>query len=281
MGYNDNVAEDADKHGSAFSNYALDVEQNIYAADNSSIAGYASAYYRDHWCLGEQWQATVGISAWQRLFNGKLHTTLFTDLNRYGDHVSIEDERDFLVLGSSWQWFFDEKISVTWALSYEDSHYRHNIEQKTTVVDEQRGRGHHGQTVARTLLSSKQRDDKLWLFSTTGNYRFNADMNTELTLSYSDNESTLKGESYSETALENHWYYHLGGQLDLELWGCHQWQEYNYAQERNWLAASRINWQLSDTQVLYLQLEKQWHEAPHRAERYTEMVSQCGFMWSY
>ncbi len=279
LGYNDNVAESAAKQGSAFCNYAFDVEQTLYASDNNSISGYANTYYRDHFRLGDQWQATAGLSAWHRLLNGRLHATLFADLSRYADQVNIDDERDFLALGSSWQLFFNEKLSTTFALSFEDSRYRHKIEKSTTIASEQKK--HHSQTVYTTSLSSKQRNDKLWLLSTTIDYRFNADASTQLTISYSDNDSTLGAESYTETGLESHWQYLLTPAWELEIWGSHLWQEYNYAQERNWLAATRINWQLRSALAVYVQLEKQWHTAPRNADCYTEMVSQCGFIWSY
>lgn len=278
LGYNDNVAESADRQGSPFCNYAVDIDQPLYANDNRAISGYASANYRDHMRLGDQWQTSAGVSVWQRLFNGSLHATLYADINRYADHVNIEDERDFLVLGSKWQWFLNERSSITCALNYEDSHYRHKNKEESAVT---KGHNHNGQTVHRTVLSSRQRNDTLWLVSTAMDYRFDADSSTQLTLSYSDNDSTIGAESYTETGLENHWNYQLTPVWGMELWGSHLWQEYHYGQERNWLASSRVNWQCGNAFTLYIQLEKQWHTTPHNADSYIETVSQCGVIWSY
>ncbi|MDY0190847.1 MAG: hypothetical protein RBR22_08945 [Desulfuromonas sp.] len=279
LGYNDNVDETSAQQSSAFTIYSFAVEQPIYTSANYSITGYASTYYRDHLRLGDQWQATAGLAAWQRLLNGRLHATLFAELSRYADHIDIDDERDFIALGSSWQWFFNEKLSTTFALSYEDSRYRNKIERSTTGA--QQNSNNRGQAGSTTSRSSMQRDDTMWLLSTTLNYRFSADTETGLTISYRDNDSTLRVESYTETGLESHWRYRLAKQWRLELWGSHLWQEYRYGQERNWLAATRLNWQATDALTLYIQLDKQWHTAPRNADCYTETVSQCGVSWSY
>ena len=287
-GYNDNVIEESAPSGSAFSNYRLAVDQTLYATPNSALTGYFAGNYRDHFRLGDRWQATLGISTWHRLLDGKIHAKIFAELRRYRDAVIRVDERDLWLVGTHWQWFINERLSAGGKLSYTDSNYRPlgsfssaEITPTTRIKGSNRPnsayQGHHQAPLGNT----SQRDDRLWQFATIIDYLFSADLSNELVLSYADNNSSYRYEGYNEKGVETRWFYHLAADWNMEVWGVHLWQNYPGKLERQWIAGSRCDWQLDQHKTLYLHWEKRWHDAPYANDNYTEMITQCGLTWSF
>jgi hypothetical protein len=287
-GYNDNVVEEDTASGSAFSNYRLAVDQTLYATANRALTGYFTGNYRDHFRLGDQWQATLGISTWQRLLDGKIHAKTFAELSRYRDAVIRVNEHDQWLIGTHWQWFINERLSAGGKVSYTASDYRplgsaSSAETTLTTGKKKQNsqsnayQGHNNPP----LGDDSQRDDRLWQFAAIVDYLFSADLSTELVLSYADTNSNYRYEDCREKGLETRWFYHLSTDWNLEIWGVHLWQNYPRKLERQWITGSRCDWQLDQHKTIYLNWEKRWHDAPYAKDNYTEMITQCGLTWSF
>lgn len=282
-GYSDNVLASSDNKSSGYSQYRIDVDQTLSENDNCSYGLYVAGRYRDYFRFTNQWQATVGTSSWNRLLDGKLHSYNFIEVSAFRDDLIPEDDNDIVSVGSQWRWFFDDKMSASVKADYQFSDYRIKVvdRQQLFLNGSGSGKKNKGSSGRDAGADIEQRTDHLWRVVMNGKYLFSADLSSELAVIVSHNDSSLDSEAYDAIGVKNRWLYYLLNDVSLVLAGSHVWRDYDAFSEREFILNSELTWQYSESYVVYLRCDKRWNDSPINHDSYSELVSECGLIWSF
>jgi len=282
-GYSDNVLASSDYKRSGYSQYQIDLDQTLSENSNRSLGFYVTGRYRDYFRFTNQWQATLGVSSWHRLVDGHLHGYNFIEISALRDDFIPLDDCNRVDVGSQWRWFFDDQWSASLQVNYQLTRYRDKtVERELLFLDGSGpGKKNKGKDVGSGMAEIEQRDDELWQLMLGGEYLLSADLSSELLLLVSRNHSTISSESYEEIGVENRWRYYLLPDVSAEVAVSHLWRDYDTLSERDLSLKSELIWQYSDAVDLYLRCQKRWNDSPIKNENYSELVSECGLIWSF
>lgn len=288
-GYSDNVLASSDKESSGYSQYRIDVDQTLSENDNRSFGLYVAGRYRDYFRFTNQWQATFGASSWNRLLDGQLHSYNFIEVSVFRDDLIPEDDNNIVSVGSQWRWFIDDQMSAAVKADYQFSDYRNKVVDRQQLFLNGSGSGKKnkgssgGDAGAGTGVDAdiEQRTDHLWRVVLNGKYLFNADLSSELAVIVSHNDSSLDSEAYDAIGVKNSWNYYLLKDVSLVLAGSHLWRDYDAFSEREFILNSELTWHCSESYVVYLCCDKRWNDSPINHDSYSELMSECGLIWSF
>lgn len=283
-GYSDNVLASSDEKSSGYSQYRIDVDQTLSENDNRSLGVYVAGRYRDYFRFTNQWQATVGTSSWNRLLNGQLHSYNFIEVSAFRDDLIAEDDNNVVSVGSQWRWFFDDQLSASVKADYRFSDYRNKVVDRQQLFLNGSGsgknnKGSSGGDGGGAVI--EQRSDSLWRVVVSGEYLFSADLSSELEMIMSHNHSSIDSEDYDGIGVKNKWLYYLQNDVSVEFVGSHVWRDYDTFSERELILSTELTWQYSESYVVYLRCDKRWNESPINHDSYSELVSECGLIWSF
>ncbi len=285
-GYSDNVLASSDEQSSGYSQYRIDVDQTLSENDNRSFGVYVAGRYRDYFRFTNQWQATAGVSSWNRLLDGQLHSYNFIEVSAFRDDLIPEDDNNIVSVGSQWRWFFDDQISASVKADYQFSDYRDKVVDRQQLFlngsgSGKKNKGSSGGDAGTGGADMEQRTDHLWRVVVNGKYLFNADLSSQLALIVSHNDSSLDSEAYDAIGVKNSWLYYLLNDVSIELAGSHVWRDYDAFSEREIILNSKLTWHCSESYVVYLRCDKRWNDSPINLDSYSELVSECGLIWSF
>lgn len=283
IGYSDNVLASADKQGSGFSQYVVAADQTLSESRDRSFGLYFAGRYRDYFRFTNQWQATLGASSWNRLLDGQLHSYNYIEFSAFRDDLVPEDDCHIVNIGTQWRWFFNDQMSASFQVDYEGSYYRDEVEELQRLFRDGSGAGknNNGITGDDVVADTQQRNDHQWRGLLRCKYLFSADLSSEFAVNADYHQSSVDSEEYDAIGVENSWQVLLANDLVLEFGASHSWREYDTLSERELNFNSGLTWQYSEPLVVYVRADKRWNDSPINQDNYTELVSECGLIWSF
>jgi len=309
-GYDNNPALSEESEGSAFAGYGLGLFQALPSPEPLSMGLKASARYRDHFSLGDNYRLEAGYELSFPLLRGRLIPSAMAGAALYRDQLVEEDERNEFFIGLGLAWVISPKATlffhpgVRWLDYMNDS----SVYGGRTVAASPGGRGGlgrlasssgngpgqsgphggngspHGQGPDDQAYSSvvyPARDDRLVSLAADLDLALSKSVICDLYLAYAGLSSSLGSESRDQAELG----------ITIEARAKDVWVgEITVSLKGSWFDESRTDntgsvvlrlSRLLGAWAFFIEAGLSRNDSSVEGESYSQGVVQCGVSWSY
>lgn len=112
-GYDSNPARYEDEEGSFFAAYGVSASHRLISTNRANLGIAASASYRDHFSLGDNYRLEAGPELSFPLFHGALIPAVSVGAVIYRDYLVDEDERNEVFADLGLAWFASRSAVIT------------------------------------------------------------------------------------------------------------------------------------------------------------------------
>ncbi len=306
LGYDSNPGLYEDEEGSAFAAYGVSASHRLISTNRANLGIAASASYRDHFSLGDNYRLEAGPELSFPLFQGALIPAVSVGAVIYRDHLVDEDERNEVFADLGLAWFASRSAVITLRTGVRRLDYLNESSRYGGRADADRsmgrggigrasfpngngpgggqGQGPHGGGTEDTdgqPAVYPGREDNLITLGADLDLALSPKLSLGIFGSYSRLDSSRSEETRDiaelGASLEKRW---------ADLWAA----EFNASVRSSWFDESRrdksafISLRLSrffGRWRLFAGADLSRNDSTAGGESYTQVMTECGVSWSY
>jgi len=243
--------------------------------------------YQDYLDVPDNYELQGGLSFSFPLAKGRWLSSIFSEAAIYRDSFIPEDDRDELTAGGAVEWLTTGRFSLIVRQSWSWIDYKEPVIFYTDSHTSEDGKGmgwSHGHGGENQHYQSFSRDDRISSSGFEGKFFLSPTIETSLSAEYNYLNSSVETESY----LQNGLYFSF-------LWKPHDMWEINAKSflkntdydnptldrtDKTFFTSLGISCFINNFEI-FLQIENTENNSSFDTESYQQMVTQCGFLFSF
>ncbi len=218
---------------------------------------------------------------------GRWQPNIFSEAAIYRDNFISEDERDEIITGGAVEWLATGRLSFIFRQSWNWNDYKALVILYTGSHTSESGKGMgwgNGYGGENQHQQSFSRDDRISSSELEGRFFLSPTIETSLSAEYSYLNSSVETESYLQNGL---YFSFLWKPHDMwEISAKSFWKDTDYDDptldrtDKTCFISLGISYFIRNFEIFF-QIEHTENDSSLETETYNQMVTQCGFLFSF